>query len=274
MSLTDRDTHFEFGENWRDYARSIDDRRISAAVDGLKKLFPEGLAEKRVLDIGCGSGLHALAALSLGAESVHAVDIDENSAVTTFELLADHVPGEKWKVTVDSVFDLAPDNIGTFDVVYSWGVLHHTGDMWRAIEKASALVRPGGSFAIAIYAATRLRAAWTLEKRLYSRAPKLAQWLAQQLYMAAYLSRISTRGINPVSYVKDYTSNRGMNFTHDVHDWLGGYPYEAATAGELHDRIEAMGFSELRSFRLPFTVGLFGAGCHEFVFARCGTRAR
>jgi len=59
-----------------------------------------------------------------------------------------------------------------------------------------------------------------------------------------------------------------MNFSHDAHDWLGGYPYETASATELHDRICAMGFTEERSFRLPITRGLFGSGCHEFVFRK------
>jgi hypothetical protein len=59
-----------------------------------------------------------------------------------------------------------------------------------------------------------------------------------------------------------------MNFSHDIHDWLGGYPYETATAAELRNRICAMGFAEDRAFPLPVTWGLFGAGCHEFVFQR------
>jgi 2-polyprenyl-6-hydroxyphenyl methylase/3-demethylubiquinone-9 3-methyltransferase len=63
-----------------------------------------------------------------------------------------------------------------------------------------------------------------------------------------------------------------MNFSHDVHDWLGGFPYETATATEIHDRVCSMGFIEERSFRLPKTLGLFGSGCHEFVFQKQGER--
>ena len=93
------------------------------------------------------------------------------------------------------------------------------------------------------------------------------QWAVRQVYMAAYLARMSLT-VNPVSYVRNYSEMRGMNFSHDAHDWLGGYPYEAARADEMHDRISAFGFSEIRSFRLPVTIGLFGAGCHEFVFQK------
>ena len=83
MSFTDRKAHFEFGKNWQDYSRTIDQRRINSAILGVKKLLPDGLAGKSFLDIGCGSGLHSLAALSLGASSVTALDIDENSVNTT-----------------------------------------------------------------------------------------------------------------------------------------------------------------------------------------------
>lgn len=266
MSLTERATHFEFGENWRDYAKSIDQKRIDAAIEGLRKLFPDGLSGKTFLDIGCGSGLHALAALSMGASSVTALDIDENSVATTRDLLMRLAPAANWTVGLASVFDLGPEQTGTFDVVYSWGVLHHTGDMWRAIERAARLVRPGGQFALAIYADTTCGDLWRIEKRFYTKAPRLIQAMIRFGYVGAYLAAQAIRGIDPFSFLRNYNSRRGMNFSHDAHDWLGGYPYEAATAEHLHDRIAALGFREIRSFRLPITTGIFGAGCHELVF--------
>jgi 2-polyprenyl-3-methyl-5-hydroxy-6-metoxy-1,4-benzoquinol methylase len=243
MSLTEREAHFEFGENWKSYSKTIDQKRIASAVEGVRKLFPEGLTGKTFLDIGCGSGLHSLAALLLGAAMVTAVDIDENSVSTTQELLTKHAPNSRWTARVASVFDVSCDALGKFDVVYSWGVLHHTGDMWRAIESATDFVRADGQFAIAIYSATACDSMWKAEKKFYSRAPSPIQWSIRQIYMVAFL-------------------------THDVHDWLGGYPYETATAPELHDRICKMGFAEERSFTLPVTSGLFGSGCHEFVFRK------
>jgi len=119
MTLIDRSTHFEFGENWRDYAKTVDQARLESSIIGLKKLIPEGLAGKTVLDIGCGSGLHAAAAFALDAISVTAVDIDENSTATTEQLLSRFVPDKTWTVRAVSVFDLKPEEIGTFDVVYS-----------------------------------------------------------------------------------------------------------------------------------------------------------
>jgi 2-polyprenyl-6-hydroxyphenyl methylase/3-demethylubiquinone-9 3-methyltransferase len=61
-----------------------------------------------------------LAAISLGAISVAAVDIDENSVSTTRELLTRHAPNSAWRADVASIFDILPDEFGGFDVVYSW----------------------------------------------------------------------------------------------------------------------------------------------------------
>jgi cyclopropane fatty-acyl-phospholipid synthase-like methyltransferase len=268
MSLTEREAHFEFGENWKNYAKTIDQKRIDSAIAGVKKLFPDGLAGKTFLDIGCGSGLHSLAALSRGAAAVAAVDIDENSVSTTQALLTKYAPDRKWTAKVTSVFDASPNALGTFDVVYSWGVLHHTGDMWRAIECATRFVNSGGQFAIAIYSATSSDSMWKAEKKFYSRAPRPVQWSIRQIYMAAFLAAKTLLGGNPISYVLHYSEVRGMNFSHDAHDWLGGYPYETASATEIHDRICKMGFTEERSFPLPASRGLFGSGCHEFVFQK------
>lgn len=265
-SLTDRRSHFDFGANWRAYAKTIDDFRFGKAVDGLLRLFPAGLSNQTFLDIGCGSGLHAAAAIKLGAISVMATDLDEDSVETTQTTLAQLTSGFAWSVDRVSVFDLQDDR--QFDVVYSWGVLHHTGDMWRAIDKAAKLVKPGGRLAIAIYDRTPMDWFWIREKSLYSRSPAVVQGLVRQVYMAAYLLGKMVQGKSPRSFLKDYAVNRGMNFVHDAHDWLGGYPYEPATASEINERLISLGFAEERSFILPRGFGLFGAGCNEFVFKK------
>lgn len=133
-----------------------------------------------------------------GASSVTALDIDENSVAAARETLATH--GSRlghWSARVASVFQLSPETIGTFDVVYSWGVLHHTGDMWRALETAAHLVKPGGLFCIAIYCATLADGFCKTEKRFYSHASKPVQWAARQLYMAALLAGYTVKGRNP-----------------------------------------------------------------------------
>lgn len=268
--LLDAETHFAFGENWASYANTIDGARIAVAEAALARLAgPGGLEGRRFLDIGCGSGLHALAALRLGAASVLGIDIDRNSVTTARRVLETHRPGANWDIREVSIFDFSPPE--TFEVVYSWGVLHHTGAMWPAVAKAAALVAPGGLFIVALYGKTPLCGLWTAEKRLYAHAPRWLQACIRGPYKAAFLLVKALRGENPVAYVRDYAANRGMNWHHDVHDWLGGYPYESASPGDVACRLAELGFALERRFGTIARFGLFGTGCVEYVFRRSGS---
>src|SRR5689334_15643474 len=113
--LTKRETHFEFGQNWADFSKLIDDERMTLATESVRRLVPD-IKGKTFLDIGSGSGLFSLAALRLGAARVHAVDIDENSVATTTRVLEVHGGKDRpWKAEQKSVFDLSPDEFGQFD---------------------------------------------------------------------------------------------------------------------------------------------------------------
>ena len=138
-----------------------------------------------------------------------------------------------WQAEQISVFDLDPAGHSTFDIVYSWGVLHHTGSMWEAVSRAAAMVAPDGRLAIALYRSTHLDACWILEKRLYAHAPRWIQRAMLATYVAAYRLGKLAAGQSFREHVANYKSARGMDFYHDVHDWLGGYPYEAALADEI-----------------------------------------
>src|SRR5437868_2113850 len=129
-ALLDQKSHFAFGKNWASYAKLITDVQLDEAISCLRRLAGGDLHGKRFLDIGCGSGLHSLAALRLGASEVVALDIDGDSVATTRRLLQSNASGRPWSAMEASVFQLQPNSIGPFDVVYSWGVLHHTGDMY------------------------------------------------------------------------------------------------------------------------------------------------
>ncbi len=270
--LKDASSHFAFGENWASYAELIDDAAIDELKKGLTKLVPaHEFRGKSFIDIGCGSGLHALAASQLGVSRIMAVDIDPVSVGTTNALLTKRGVMVPWQAENISVFDLDPARLGTFDIVYSWGVLHHTGDMWEAVRKAAQLVAPNGLFAIALYRSTYMDPFWKLEKRWYRRASPAAQKLAQKVYVGGYrvAGRLAGRG-SFRAFVDNYRSARGMDFYHDVHDWMGGYPYEAALAPEVDARMRAMAFKAERVFARGKTTGLFGSGCDEYVYRRIG----
>lgn len=259
---------FAFGENWSSYATTINEAAVVAAKEDLKRLLGEGeIKGKRLIDIGCGSGLHALAARRLGASDVLAVDVDPISVETARKVIETHAPGAA-RFERASVFDLSPSNTGTFDVVYSWGVLHHTGDMNRAIECAARLVAPGGLFALALYRKTLLCGFWKHEKRWYAGAsPRIQAFVRNNYISLLRLAFLVTRR-DFKTYVAEYRSKRGMDFAHDVQDWLGGYPYESIRPEAVDEQMTALGFRRVRSFVRRGGLGLFGSGCDEFVYRR------
>jgi predicted RNA methylase len=254
---------FAFGENWASYAELIDEARIEQATLNLRRLVGD-LSGRTFLDIGCGSGLHALAAARLGASRIVAIDIDPRSVETARALLSRF--GVPAQVAVADI--LTARDLGTYDVVYAWGVLHHTGAMRDAIARAAECVRADALLALALYRSTPWCGFWKVEKRLYSRAPRFVQDLWRSLYILAFALRQWTLGRNLRAFVRQYGQERGMEFYHDVHDWLGGYPYESTTPQEVEAMLAGLGFERARIFLHPSGSGLFGTPCDEYVYRR------
>jgi 2-polyprenyl-6-hydroxyphenyl methylase/3-demethylubiquinone-9 3-methyltransferase len=226
------------------------------------------------VDVGSGSGLFSLAAARMGAARVHSFDFDPSSVRCTEELRRRFGPdGVDWTIERGSALDagyLAA--LGTFDVVYSWGVLHHTGDMWTAIDNVTQLVAPGGKLFISIYNDQGRRSRfWRRVKQVYNelpepvRVPYVALVMAPREALSAGLSTVRGR---PMQYVRgwtEYKTRRGMSRWHDLVDWVGGYPFEVARPEEVFDRLHAQGFVLER-----LTTCGGGLGCNQFVFARGG----
>jgi len=259
---------FEFGKNWESYSQLIDEDRIAAAESRLASLLgmPD-FSGRSFLDIGCGSGLHSLAALRLGASELLAIDLDPDSVGTTRAVLDRFWKKPNSSVRQLSVFDLDKDGIGNFDIVYSWGVLHHTGDMNRAIRTAAAHVKPGGLFAVALYGKTRYCGMWTKIKRWYVGASPEEQVRAERIYVRLYGLYLLLRGKRLSTHIANYNKKRGMDFYHDVRDWIGGYPYESISPRELVALLEPLGF-ELAKQNVRRRSGLFGSGNDEYLYRR------
>lgn len=257
---------YDFGRNWREFSEGLTDSAIGHAKADFLRLVgdPSG---KTFLDIGSGSGLHSLSALLLGASSVTAFDYDTDSVETTRQTLTRYGMDGNWSVRRGDVLDPERVSPDLYDIVYSWGVLHHTGDMWRALENAAGYVAAGGLFAVALYRKTPMCGLWAREKQLYATHPAVRPFI-RPLYAGALLGAHALRGRNPWTFVRTYQSQRGMSFLHDVDDWLGGFPYESVAEADLIAFMRARGFSLLRSFNTKSGVGLFGTGCGEWAFRK------
>lgn len=216
------------------------------------------------LDIGCGSGLFSLAALNLGASRVVSFDYDADSVAACRELKQRRAPtAENWQITQGSALDpVFMQSLGQFEIVYSWGVLHHTGRMWDAIAAAAQRVAPCGHLYIAIYN-TYSRSGWIARvKKFYCKSPAIVKRSMEIAYalrgIAMYLARLR----NPFAEIRRYAqTSRGMSWWHDRVDWIGGYPYEHALPEEVFCFLQKRGF-QLEN--LKTCNG--GKGCNEFLF--------
>ena len=263
---------FEFGQNWARFLLTLNDDKIEEAIKSLKiNLEAESLAGRSFLDIGSGSGLFSLAARRLGAR-VHSFDYDPHSVACTAELKQRYFPDDaSWIVETGSALDRDYlCSLGQFDVVYSWGVLHHTGDMWTALANAALPVATGGKLFIAIYndQGTASRR-WIKVKKLYNRLPNGTKFLVvwPSFWVLNWRSMVKDflRG-EPFKTIRDYDkrkNERGMSFWHNLVDWVGGYPFEVATPGQIFDFFRERGF-HLTKLR---TCG-GSLGCNEFVFEK------
>ena len=268
-----RGNRFRFGENWTNFIKdTLDENTINGAIDSTQiALKNAGLSFENlnIIDIGCGSGLFSLVALRLGAKHVTCFDYDPDSVNCTRELL------NSQKFSEDNFTCMEGDildekfikSLGKFDLVYSWGVLHHTGNLNKAIRNAAVLVRDRGSLFVALYQKTFLDYFWKIEKKLYSRSNQSIQSIISFLWITKTKISFAFKGLSFDEMVSSYKSKRGMNYYKNVHDWLGGYPYEGISPKNYIDLISSLGF-EKSYLSLPGKYWSLSSGCNEYIFRK------
>jgi 2-polyprenyl-3-methyl-5-hydroxy-6-metoxy-1,4-benzoquinol methylase len=262
---------FAFGKNWRRFLSALNEERIALAEHSLEQMLEvESLRGARFLDVGSGSGLFSLAARRLGA-SVHSFDCDPSCVACTEELKRRFFSHDiEWTISRGSILDRPfVHSLGAFDVVYAWGVLHHTGALDRALENVARTVADRGKLFLAIYNDQGIKSVlWRKVKRLYcSSAP--GRWMVSAIFIPYFVlgglvSDVAERR-NPLARYRTSETARGMSRVRDWFDWLGGLPFEVAKPEVIFDFFHRMGF------RLERLVTCGGrSGCNQFVFVKDG----
>jgi 2-polyprenyl-6-hydroxyphenyl methylase/3-demethylubiquinone-9 3-methyltransferase len=256
---------FEFGKNWRSFLITLDDVRIREAKKSILNLLElKDLKEKSFLDIGSGSGLFSLSASELGA-SVTSFDYDLDSVACAKYLRSKFCPGNhKWEIQQGSVLDKSfLKTLGKYDIVYSWGVLHHTGDMWQAVENVIPLVKENGLLCIAIYNDQgNASKVWAKIKWLYC-SGITGRLIVCSMFFPYFFGRASISSIiKRRNLFSNYKKIRGMSLFHDVLDWVGGHPYEVAKV------VDILNYMKARGYRLKNLITSAGWGCNQFVFLK------
>ena len=268
--LTPDKVTFSFGRNWQAFKdRCLDPERERIAADYLTEFMElPNLENRAFLDVGCGSGLFSLAAYRLGARKVVSFDVDPYSVRCTEELRRLAGSPRQWEVHEGSILDEGfIAGIEKADIVYAWGSLHHTGNMWGAVRNAAALTSPDGLLFLSIYNKVEGRKGsqfWLKVKKLYNRLPGMGKRALEFSYVLRFglLPRIIALR-NPLPFFSDYRYRRGMDYWTDVRDWLGGYPYEFAAPEEIFRFCSRELNLELVNLHSTNTIGT-----NEFLFRR------
>jgi 2-polyprenyl-3-methyl-5-hydroxy-6-metoxy-1,4-benzoquinol methylase len=272
MQALSGSSRFAFGRNWRRYVESfLDDEKIARAQAQTSAFLGSGnLNGKRFLDVGCGSGLFSFVAHRLGAAEIISFDVDPDSVVATSRVFERAGSPRNWQIMQGSILDrefLA--RLPRADVVYVWGVLHHTGAMWDALRNTAELIEPGGLLYLAIYNKQEYETArnwrgsyhWLRIKKVYHKGGAVVRFVLETWYKGKDIVRMLIRLKNPLAEIRRYSSWRGMSWSVDTSDWLGGLPYEFAGVDEVFNFCHRELGLELRNLRSTISLG-----CNQFLF--------
>lgn len=268
--MSEKEMRFSFGKNWENYAKKhFSEERVEISRKHLLEFLKvDNLQGKYFLDIGCGSGLHSLAALRAGAAKIVSLDIDTDSVNTTKMLKSFSDNPSHWTVIQGSILDdQFLNTLEPADIVYSWGVLHHTGAMWTAMDNVARLMKDDALFYVALYdhdiQINPPAEFWLDVKQRYNRGGWFTKRRMELWYIWKFVLYKKWGNLpDLLRRITGYKQSRGMEFYTDLVDWLGGWPMEFAKRRDVKQWAEKTG--------LEMVTMETGEANSEYLFRRKG----
>lgn len=262
--------NFSFWKNWERYLKNLDENKIHEATSCIENFFwdKDIIKWKYIIDFWCWSWLMSYAFVKLWAKKVISIDIDDYSLKCAISLKEKfNIADDKWIIKKWSVLDETfIKSLWEVDILYSWWVIHHTWDMWKWLNLVDSLVKKWWYFYLAIYNDSNIILEWTSKfwlkiKKIYSKNSFL-KYIIKPIYIIYYMLWLLVHFKNPISYIKNYSSVRGMSFFIDIEDWLWWYPYEYASFDEINN------FYLKKDYKLQISKKVRSIWCNEFLFQK------
>ena len=252
------DNNFSFGKNWLHFIQNnINDSVIESSRIDIIKWFD--VKDKSIIDIGCGSGLSSLIFNNEKAKYIYSFDYDINSVDSTLLLKnKQKIINNDWVIKQGNILDTDYiKSLGKFDIVYSWGVLHHTGDLWKAIKNAIYL--SNDLIMLSLYSNIANYDNDFTAKQNYNKFNELEK----KKNIADYVMTVKQSSKKNEEILNWNTpSKRGMNKYNDIIDWVGGFPYEVCSTKQINQFMEENGFILIQKYD-PVQQA-----CHEWLFKK------
>jgi hypothetical protein len=139
--------------------------------------------------------------------------------------------------------------------------------MRAALVNIDLVVRPGGRLFVAVNNEShRLLEGtsrfWERVKSFYDEQSQFVQRIMERTYGTAILAGVTLTGKNPLRHIREYRSERGMDFWTDVRNWLAEHPYEYASASDVAKLYDSLGYSVVNQTQAR------ALGCNQFLLLK------